>query len=106
MSEWSPTEINRTVEEIKRRSLIDPEFRALALSNPLAAIAKVNPRPVPEGLAVRFAERSRSEKASEESVSANTIVLPDPLARIVELSDAELEEAAGGDGGPAPKLRI
>jgi hypothetical protein len=105
MSEWSAVEIDRTIEEIKRRSLIDPEFRGVALASPLDAIAKVNPRPVPEGFAVRFVDGFDSKAAREVSDAVNTIVLPDLLGRVVELSDAELDAAAGGDGGPAPKLR-
>jgi hypothetical protein len=103
MTEWSSSEIQRTIDEIKRRSLIDPEFRALALADALTAIAKVNPRPVPEGFKVRFAESGGASSRSAEQV--RIIVLPDPLARTVEISDEELEEVAGGGDAPAPKLR-
>ena len=105
MSEWSPSEIRRTIEEIKRRSLIDPEFRALALSDSLAAIAKVNPRPVPEGLRIRFMESHQAVRESGKSEFIKTIALPDLLDRVLELSEEELQEVAGGEDAPAPKLR-
>jgi hypothetical protein len=95
MQEWTQEEADQTVEEVKKRSLTDPEFRALAVNDAKAAIAKVNPKPIPSSLTVRFVDNSGRSK---------TIVLPDPVARVEELSDAELEEVAGGDNNI--KLRI
>jgi hypothetical protein len=86
--QWTQEEADKTLEEIKKRSIVDPEFRQLALSNPNAAVAKVNPKPMPSGFSVKFIDNSGAQKA---------IVLPDPVGKVEELSDAELEEVAGGD---------
>lgn len=98
MTKWSQSEITRTIEEVKRRAQADPEFRALALSDAAAAIAKVNPRPLPSGITAVFAE---APEAPESRGAAGTvIILPEPLADSEEISDEDLEDAAGGDDGP------
>lgn len=93
MTAWSSKEANRTIDEVKRRSQLDAEFRALALSDPIAALHKVNPRPVPEG-AVRFVEDRETSEAGEDN-SVLVVLLP-PACAEVELDDAELEDVAGG----------
>jgi hypothetical protein len=94
MNEWTQQEIEQTLEEIKRRSMTDVEFRDVALTDAKAAIAKVNPKPVPAGFNVHFADNSGATK---------TVVLPD-LITSDELSDAELEEVAGGDNNIKIKI--
>ena len=101
MQGWSQAEVNRTVHEVKRRSLIDLEFRALALANASAAIAKVNPKALPRGIVIRFSDSSSSPAAESPSLapgtSTITVILPAPVAeKAEELSDAELEKATGG----------
>ena len=96
MLEWTEEEAQRALDEIKKRSATDPEFRALALSNPTAAIAKVNNKNLPAGFQARFIDNSGTVKS---------FVLPDPIARVEELSDAELEGVAGGDNNNV-KVRI
>ena len=85
--EWTDEEAKKVEVAVKRQAMKDPEFRALALSNPNAAIAKINSTPLPTGFKVRFVDNAGANR---------TIVLPDPLARVDELSDAELEQVAGG----------
>jgi hypothetical protein len=99
MQRWSQAEVNRTVHEVKRRSLIDLEFRALALANAPAAMAKVNPKPLPQGTVIKFVDSSTtSENPSLDTVTrAITILLPAPVPeKAEELSEAELEKATGG----------
>jgi hypothetical protein len=96
LGRWSREETNRTIDEVKRRSLVDPDFRALALSNPVAAIARINPKPLPLALSIKFVEGSAGADASSSSVPHFTIILPEPVAEAAELSDLELEQAAGG----------
>jgi hypothetical protein len=104
MTAWSRSEAARTIEEVKRRSLIDPEFRALALSDPIAALTKVNPRPVPVG-SVRFVE---TNDAAQEIDNSEIIVavLPDPKMVTEELSDEDLEDVAGGGSNPTPPVGL
>jgi hypothetical protein len=84
---WTKEETDRVAMEVKKRSIKDPEFRALALSNAHAAIAKINPTPLPAGYKVRCLEQAGFNV---------TVLLPDPNSRVEELSDAELEQVAGG----------
>jgi len=99
MSAWSRSEAARTIEEVKRRSATDPEFRALALTNAAAALAKVNPRPIPQG-SVLFLEPGNA--ADEASGPERIVVILPHLAAAVddELSYEDLENAAGGAGTP------
>ena len=87
MATWSEDEIERTLEEIRKRSITDPEFRELALSDSAAAISKVNPKPVPENYMVKFVDNSGPVKS---------FLLPDPVSNVEDLSDAELEAVSGG----------
>ena len=98
MNAWSRSEAARTIEEAKRRSATDPVFRALALSNPAAALAKINPRPIPEG-SVCFVESRDAEKANDPEIMV--VILPDPSTSLgEELSDDDLENVAGGGTPP------
>ena len=87
MTSWSEEEVERTLEEIRKRSITDPDFRDLALSDSAAAIAKVTPKSMPGGYQVKFIDNSGPVKS---------FVLPDPAFETEELSDAELEAVAGG----------
>jgi hypothetical protein len=84
---WTDEEITRVGLAIKIKAMKDPKYRALALSNPNAAIAEIVSTPVPAGFTVRFIDNAGANY---------TLVLPDPVARVDELSDAELEQVAGG----------
>ena len=89
MNDWTNEELQRTFSEVARRAAVNPEFRALALRDSAAAIARINPRPLPKGMTVRFVDNSGSLK---------TIPLPDLVSGISEeLSEVELENIAGGD---------
>ena len=84
---WTQAETDRVSIEIKKRAMKDPEFRALALSNPHGAVAKFNATALPSGYKVRCIEQAGFNV---------TVLLPDPVSRVEELSDAELEQVAGG----------
>ena len=100
MTAWSRSEANRTIDEVKRRSVIDPSFRALALTDPLAALGKVNPRPMPAGF-IQFVERAE-ELAAQQGDYALVVLLPEPGTEL-ELSVDDLEDVAGGvDTAPPP----
>lgn len=96
MAGWTQEEASRTIDEVKARCLVDPGFRALALSNPVAAIAKINPKPLPAGLSIRFVEGTGATDSFAGTGPDLTIVLPALVDKADELSDDELEQAAGG----------
>lgn len=100
MTAWSRTEASRTIEEARRRSALDPGFRALALSDAAAALARINPRPIPPGSIV-FVEIGGT--VAEIGPNALVIELPDLGQSEDELSIGDLEKAAGGSGGPSEK---
>ena len=87
MNSWTEEEIERTLEEIRKLSVTDGEYRKLALTDPTAAVAVVNPKPLPEGYDVKFLDNSGPVK---------NFLLPNPVSNVEELSDVELEAIAGG----------
>jgi hypothetical protein len=97
MHRWSQEEANRTIDEIRKRSLVDVEFRKLALSSAKAAIAKVNPKPLPADFLVKFIAGNDAINPHKQAESGVLVVsLPDPVPNAGELSESELEQAAGG----------
>jgi hypothetical protein len=87
MEQWTNNDADQVLEQVIKRSLEDPEFRALALSDASAAIAQVTPKFLPPGFKVRFVDNAGASR---------TFVLPDPIPTAEELTDAELEQVAGG----------
>jgi hypothetical protein len=87
MYQWTNAEADRVLEEVIKRSMEDPEFRTLALSDASAAISKITTKPLPPGFSVRFVDNGGVSR---------TFVLPDPAPASAALSDAELEQVAGG----------
>src|ERR1700730_17327652 len=87
MSEWTHEEASHATAELIKRATTDKEFRDLALSDPAAAVAKIDPRPLPAGFQVQVVAADGANM---------TVVLPDLIPNAGELSDAELEQVAGG----------
>jgi hypothetical protein len=88
MADWKKDELQAAIAEVARRSTVDPDFRALAVKDAAAAIAKVGGKPAPADQAFRFVENSGDTKV---------ILLPDPVPDLEELSESELVAIAGGD---------
>lgn len=88
MAEWTNEEFTGVLSEVARRSSVDMEFRKLALSDPSTALASVSTKPLPSDVSIQFLDNSGNVKY---------FPLPDPVADIEELSEAELEAIAGGD---------
>lgn len=85
----NPELVRRSQEAMRQilaRSATDREFRARLVCDPRAAIREHTGRALPEGFSVRFIENTATA----------TIVLPQIAGTEAELSDAELEAAAGG----------
>lgn len=88
-AKWTNEEMQEVVQEVLRRSSVDPEFRALALKDSASAMAKVTTKSLPSDVSFKFVDNSGKVK---------TLALPDPLPEITQedLSEAELEAIAGG----------
>jgi len=82
------------VDQILRRSAIDPEFRELAIAEPSSAIAKFNPE-IAKNTTLRFIDSELTRTRDLEEA----IVLPQSSLEELELSDAELEEFIGAQCG-------
>ena len=81
--EWTREKWQATLKALYQRAATDAEFRQLCLADAAAAIREVSGLDLPAGAKVRFVERL------EEQV----YVLP---SGDEELSDDDLERAAGG----------
>jgi hypothetical protein len=87
-SNWTPEEIEEAVKKVMSQGSTDAAFRKVALTDPNKAVEQVAGKPVPPGIKVRFVEAEGAQY---------TIVLPDlKTGDPSELSDAELEQVAGG----------
>lgn len=73
-------------DEIIKKALTDSAFKAELLKNPAAAVEKATGVKVPAGITV---------KVVEDTASVVHLVLPSTAAK-GELSDNQLEKAAGG----------
>jgi hypothetical protein len=93
MKDWTNDELQQMIAKIFQRAAVDPEFRALALRDSAAAISQVSSKSLPTNISYRFVDNSGPVK---------TVPLPDPARDADELSDAELENVAGGDNTPPP----
>lgn len=87
---WTTQELTRALEEVAQRAKADEQFKKLALSDGMTAMARVNPKPLPAGTVINFVENSGPLK---------TIPLP-PLMTSSdsgEITEEELEAVAGGN---------
>jgi len=80
---------DRGWHHVTERAATDPAFRRALLADPARALRETLGITLPAGYRVRFVERPADLDA--------LIVLPDPR-EADELTDDELEQAAGGDG--------
>jgi hypothetical protein len=85
--DWAEGELQRALDETIRRSAVDADFRKLAIADGAAAVAKVNPKPLPPGMAFQFLDNSGLVKS---------VPLPPLEAADGEISERELEAVAGG----------
>ena len=79
--------LHNVIAEAVRRSAVDMEFRQLALKDGNAALRKVSTGQVPAGTDVVFIE---------ELPNTSTIVLPNVVDGLEELSEGEMLKVAGG----------
>jgi len=86
VSKSESKQLQHLVDEVSRRSKTDPDFRALALRDSSAAIAKIGSERLPENVKIKFVDNSGP---------VVTIPLPDPVPS-EQLSEMELENVAGG----------
>jgi hypothetical protein len=87
-TQWTPEDTKKVAAAILRRAATEPAFREKALKDPNAAIQEVAGKPLPAGVTACFIENQPG--------ATMTFVLPDPVSASQELSEAELEQVAGG----------
>lgn len=80
-------ELDVVIREVFKRAVVDRDFRQLAVRDSKAAIAKVNKK-LPEGISIKFVDNWGQ--------AAITVPLPMPVENPGELTEADLEQAAGG----------
>jgi hypothetical protein len=83
-------EAEQAIAQIVKRAQTDSEFRQLCLNDSNAAAQEATGKDIPEGFSLRFVENQNADL---------TVVLPDMIDTNAELSDAELEQVAGGKCG-------
>ena len=92
LSGWSETKLLQLIDDVLHRSMVDPEFRHLALVSPTAAAALLSDRALPPTFQPHFVESS-----SLGTQTANSAyILPDMISADGLLNDLELEAVAGG----------
>ena len=90
---WTQEQIDQTLRAVIERSFSDPSFRAAALADGNAAVAKVSATAVPSDFRIRFVDNAGHDM---------TVVLPDVPAGARErqtVSDADLAGVSGGTLG-------
>ena len=80
-------EAEKAIETVMKKSLTDSEFRQQCLTNGNEVIEKTTGIKIPEGVTFKFIENDKS---------VQVLTLPEFIGEGTELSDAELEEVAGG----------
>jgi hypothetical protein len=81
-------ELNEAIREVLKRSVVDPDFRTKAIGNGSAAITEVSGKSLSSGTTITFVSNSDKDE--------KVVILPDPVTDANLLSDAELEQIAGG----------
>lgn len=80
-------------EQVMARAMKDASFRQALLNNPRAVLAREYNVHLPEHVTVRMLE---------EAPNTLTLVLPSREEAVLELTDADLQAASGGDGPHHP----
>jgi hypothetical protein len=88
MGEMNQQELDRAVREAIKRSVVDQQFRAKALTDSNAAVEAIAKKPLPAGVTIRF--------VTTYGKSTKSYVLPDPVADREQLLEEDLEQVAGG----------
>jgi hypothetical protein len=88
MAGMNKDELDRAIREVIKRSVVDPEFRAKALTDSNAAVQTIAKKPLPEGTSIRFVQNYGK--------STRTFTLPDPVPENEQLLEQDLEQVAGG----------
>ncbi|MFW5781815.1 MAG: NHLP leader peptide family RiPP precursor [Candidatus Muiribacteriaceae bacterium] len=86
MSNWTPEEVQSTIDKIKSKAATDKEFRKEVLADPKKVIKEVSGKEVPEDFRLKVIE-------NDPGVD-DTFVLPNFVGE--ELSDEQLDDVAGG----------
>lgn len=80
MDPWSNERWNDAIRAVFRRALFDSKFRALALTDPRAALSQVVDEPLPADIKLRFVER----------LDEQVLVLPSIIQGQGDLSEIDI----------------
>jgi hypothetical protein len=84
---WTSEQLQRVIDEALFRAATDHRYRKLALENAARAIARITPKPLPNGITLEFVDNSGAIK---------TVPLPPPLTAAGPMSEAELQSVSAG----------
>ena len=85
-TEWTEDDLRSTLQAVSKKAAADPKFKQLALTDPAAAIKEATGHVVPPGLTIDIVEGDKGGPGLQANVQHTP----------VELSDAELNQVAGG----------
>lgn len=85
-TEWTEDDLRSTLQAVSKKAAADPKFKQLALSDPAAAIKEATGHVVPPGLTIEIVEGDKGGPGLQANVQHTA----------PELSDAELDQVAGG----------
>jgi hypothetical protein len=86
MNQWTAQEWDDFLRDAARRAAMDREFRAALLTAPGPTLQASSRKPLPN-IDIRFVEDTEAYR---------TLVLPPMASEDGELTDADLEQVAGG----------
>lgn len=87
MSNWTIEDQRAAIVAVMEKANVDAAFNVRALADPAAAVKEVTGKDLPAGYTLRFVPNNGADL---------TLVLPDLQRESEELSDAQLEQVAGG----------
>ena len=86
---WTQEKIHATLKSVVEKAQADPSFREKLKQNPREVLASEGSEAIPEFIRIAIVDQNDAD-----------IVITLPKVQTDELSDADLEQVAGGKGDP------
>ena len=87
---WTQEKIEATLKSVVEKAQADPSFREKLKQNPREVLASEGSEAIPEFIRIAIVDQNDAD-----------IVITLPKVQTDELSDADLEQVAGGKGAPS-----